>query len=427
LADELLREKLTLPSRVQGTALYMPAVRRVVISVYLRTGSRFEDERTSGISHFLEHMLFRGTELHPSAHTLASAFEDLGGTLNASTASDHGTLTIAVPRESFEPTLALLSEVIKSPLLADIELERGIIREELLDELDEKGQVISATSLGRKLSFPDHPLGAPLGGTLETVNSFTDADLRAHHARTYVGEGLVVAVAGPLEPTRVLASVEKYFSDVPAGTLISGPPIAPPKGPAFASAKHAGSSQTRVYVAHRSPGYRDPADRATEMLLRVLDDGLSTRLYHGLCDEGGLCYDVVGANEAFEDGGVFEIIADTAHERAPRVLEKILAITSDIAAHGPTELEFERALKRARWQLEAVLDDPGEVSDHAAFALLTGTAESADERLGELLSVTRQDVRDVAERIFSREGRAVVAVGLPNASAIQKMQQLAER
>lgn len=405
----------------------MPTVRRVVISLYLRTGSRFESEKSSGISHFLEHMVFRGTEAHPSAHALASAFEDLGGTLNASTASDHGTLTIAVPRESFEATLALLAEVVKSPLLADIELERGIIREELLEELDEKGNVISATSLGRRLAFPGHPLGALLGGTLDTVASFTDADLRAHHKMTYVGEGLSIAVAGPIAPDLAAEAISRRFKDLPIGARITGPPILPPRGPAFASARHSGSSQTRVYVAHRSPGYLDPADAATEMLLRILDDGLSTRLYHGLCDEGGLCYDVVGANESFDDGGIFEIIADTAHERAPQVLEKILAIASDVAENGPTEREFERARRRAQWQHDAVLDDPGELADHAAFALLTGTARLAEDRLAELLAVSRSDVRNAAGQIFDRTGRSVVAVGLPTAAAVNRLEQMTHR
>lgn len=412
---------------MQIAAIHMPTVRRVVLSVYLRTGSRFETPENSGISHFLEHMLFRGTETHRSAHALASAFEDLGGTLNASTATDHGTLTIAVPKESFEATLSLLGEVVQKPLFADIELERGIISEELLEELDEKGNIISATSLGRSLAFPSHPVGAPLGGTLETVAAFSEADLRVHHRRTYAGAGLTIAVAGPVAPERALAAIERAFVGLPEGTRLSSRSIAPPQGPVFASARHAGSSQTRVYIAHRSPGYLDRSDAAAEMLLRILDDGLSTRLYHGLCDEGGLCYDVVGANEAFEDGGVLEIIADTAHDRAPKVLEKALAIVSDLAESGPTEREFERARRRAHWQTEAILDDPGELADHAAFALLTGTSQTAELRLEELLAVTRGDVIDVANQIFTKSGRAVVAVGLPSASVVSRLEQIATR
>src|SRR5690606_21815679 len=113
--------------------------RRASVVLYLKTGSRFESPSENGLSHFLEHMLFRGTEEHPSAHALSTAFEDLGGSLEATTAADHGTLEINVPQENLSRALDLMGGVVRAPLLKDLELERGIIREEVLGDLSEEG------------------------------------------------------------------------------------------------------------------------------------------------------------------------------------------------------------------------------------------------------------------------------------------------
>jgi predicted Zn-dependent peptidase len=414
-----------LPSLCPIRALHLPSAHREVITLYLRTGSRYEEPAQSGISHFLEHMLFRGTSTHPSAHSLATAFEDLGGTLEATTATDHGTLAIAVPPESFEETLAHLADVVQAPLLTNLEPERNIISEEILEDLDDQGRVIDAVSLGRALIFPGHGMGRLITGTLETLESFTELDLKGHHSRTYVGSGMSMAFAGPIEQAKVLSEVGRRFASLPKGERLLDIAPAPMTGPRFEFVPHKGSSQTRVYVAFRTGGYRDRRDPALEMLLRILDDGLSTRLYHRLCDESGLCYDVGGSYEAFSDSGVVEIIADTAHDRAPRVLEKIFEILREISDHGPSDSEVTRAKKRARWQHQAVLDDAGEMADYLAYAALTGVAASPDLRLVELLGVSKLDIQETAVNLFDPRARAVVAVGAQKASALEKLRLLA--
>jgi len=415
-----------LASKAQVRAAFLPHTHREVIVIYLRTGSRYETAQQSGLSHFLEHMLFRGTASHPSAHLLASAFEDLGGTLEATTGTDYGTLAIAVPPESFSETLAHLAEVVSAPLLTDLEAERNIISEEILEDLDDQGRVVHALSLGRALAFPGHGMGRLITGPLENLQRFTVADLREHHSRTYVGQGMALAVAGPIAPELALAAIEHRFSTLPIGQELSVLAPPPMTGPAFDFVPRKGSSQTRVYTAFRTSGYLDPRDAALEMLLRILDDGLSTRLYHRLCDESGLCYDVQGSYEAFSDSGIVEISADTAHERVPRVLEKILAILNDVAEHGPLERELERARRRARWQHLAVLDDPGEIADYLGFSSLSGTALVPDLRLEELLAVSGADIREAAQALSRPASRVVVAVGQQKPAALEKLRALAE-
>src|SRR6187402_3013999 len=138
--------------------------RRAVLTLYFPTGSRFETEETSGTSHFLEHMLFRGSPRYPSSDSLAQAFEDLGGTLEASTSTSYGNLSITLPRENLPLVIGPLADVFQRPLLGQIEVERAIIREEILEDFDDAGQLIDGPSLVRALAFPGHGLGLPITG-----------------------------------------------------------------------------------------------------------------------------------------------------------------------------------------------------------------------------------------------------------------------
>ena len=201
----------------QLLAVQLPHARRQVLYAQLVIGSRFEAPEVSGLSHFLEHMLFRGVPSHPSSHALALAFERWGGTLAASTAADLGDLSVGVPAANFEHILAPFVEVFTSPLMRDIEVERGIVREEILETLDETGACVDAAELMRALVFAEHPLGLPIAGTVSHLERFDEALLQAHHRQFYVGAGTTVVSAGPLPPERVLRLFESAFAGVAAG------------------------------------------------------------------------------------------------------------------------------------------------------------------------------------------------------------------
>ena len=400
----------TLANGFRIVTVQLPTVHRVAIVAHLRVGSRYETPENNGVSHLLEHMLYRGIPGYPTAHEQALAFETLGGTLVAGTGSDSGSLAIACPRESFDATLELFARVYREPLLGGLDVEKRIVREEILEDLDEDGTLVDDYDLLRATAFEGHSLGLPVIGTVERIESFDVERLRRHHEKHYVGAGSVITVVGALDPHAVTEALARHFETLPAGTAAVISPPAPQVARRIRFVKRS-SSQTALRLGFRGGGIDDPNEPATELLLRILDDGNSTRLYTRLCDERGLAYDVAAGYEASDDAGLIDIGCDTAHDQTPTVLAEILDVVRSLRDAGPSEAELAKAKARHRWGLEELLDDPGDIAEYLADATLRGYARTPAERREQIDAVTTDAVRAAAERLFVPAGLNAVIVG----------------
>ncbi len=422
----LSHQDLVLSSGLPVVVVPQSNVHRAVAALFLRVGARYETPETNGLSHFLEHMTFRGTRTFPSAHTQALAFERLGGTLFAATSVDHGVMSIAVPPRNFERVIELLGEVATTPRFSDIEIERGIVREEILEDLDDDGRVIDADDLARKLIFEEHSLGYRITGGLETLSRFDEGMLRTHHGRHYTTSNALLCLSGNFDVKTSLAAAERAFHTMPKGSRVAS--TSPPNGQTRARFQYVKnqSSQTDLRIAFRAVSEHDALEPAVEMLLRVLDDGMSTRLYERICDRLGLCYDVSGMFESYEDDGVVDISAGMAHERATLVLKELFTLVDELAEHGPTPEELDKAKDRHLWSVEAMLDDPEEVAGFYGLSALTAGARTPMERHEQLASVTPAGVRDAAQRVFRPERMGVVAVGMLKRSEEAKMEKVVQ-
>ena len=334
------------------------AAHRAVLTMLFRVGSRYENSENNGISHFLEHMLYRGSPSYKTAHEQALAFEGLGASLYAATQADYGSMSLSLPPESLARATAIFAEVVEAPRFSAIEIERGIVREEILEDLDDEGRQIDADNLVRELVYGSHPLGFTITGSLEHLARFDRAMLRRHHARHYTAENAVLCFSGAVRPDACLRLAEKHFRGMGRGARIETAPAAmSQRSPRFLHIPNV-SSQTTLRIAFRAISDRDPREPALEMLLRVLDDGMSTRLYERICDDKGLCYDVGALYESYEDDGVFDVAAEVQHERVVEVAREIARLLGELAARGPSPAELDRAKARNLWQTQAMLDDP---------------------------------------------------------------------
>jgi predicted Zn-dependent peptidase len=348
----------SLPNGVRTVIVHRPHLHRAVVTALVGVGSRYEDRRSNGLSHLLEHMLFRGTAEHSDAHALNDAIERIGGDLAATTHSDYSTYELSIPPSAVGRACALVGAMLRAPAMANLSVEKAIVKEEILEDLDDDGQLLNPDALSRRQVFGRHPLGFPITGTIANVERFTDEDLRAHHRRFYAGPNVVVAVCSPQRASRVTPMIARGFSGLAHGEPCVPEPARIPQRRARIAYHPRLGSQTCVRLAFATPGEGASMARAIDLLTRVLHDGMSTRLHRRICDELGLAYEVNAGIELFRDVGVFEAGASVAHESVPRLVRELLSMFADLALEGPSEDEVEKAALRYAFELDALADDP---------------------------------------------------------------------
>ncbi len=415
----------TLSNGLRVVVVPQTALHRVAFGLFVGVGSRHESAADNGISHFLEHMLYRGTARHPSAHAQNLAFERLGGALSATTHADHTHLHVIGPPDSFAESMELLGEVVRAPRLGEIDVEKRIVREEILDDLDETGRHVDPDNVVRAVMFGDHPLAYPITGPIESLDGFTEERLRAHLARHWVATNSVLAVAGACDTREAFELAERCFGDMKTG--------APSEAPAWDAnkrgktrRKHVASpgSQTDLRLSWITPCERHAMGPAIEMLLRIIDDGMSTRLYKRLADDSGMVYDCSALWEPFLEVGALDLAAAMTPERMPEVADACLELVRDLADKGPTGDELAKAKRRHRWSVDAAIDHADELEVLAGGAVLFERTRGVAAQAERFDALTADDLRNAARTIFARENLYAVTVGTLTANgrlALRKM------
>ncbi len=402
----------TLPNGLRMIIAPQPELRSAHVGVYVRTGSRFETPPTNGLSHFLEHMIYRGTPTLRSAHEVNLAFESLGGYLYAATQVDFGVFSVTMPKASLKATVDLFGDVLTRPIFSDIDIEKEIVCEEILEDLDEEGRQVDADNLVKNLVYPNHPLGFTITGDEARVRSFTQAMLREHHSRFYTAANSVVVFSGAVEMDATVEIAARAFGDLPRGER--QPATTPPhtqKKPRLRLVDNV-SSQTELRVCLRAVGEHSQHRAAMDMLMRILDDGMSTRVYHRVCDNKGLCYNVSAAFDEYEDDGVLDFAAGCKHARTSVVAREMLDVMVELARTGPSEGELAKAQRRNAWELDATFDSPEDLGGFYAGGLLFDHFQTPEERLAENVRVTPREIQQLCAMLTQPERLNVVAVGL---------------
>jgi predicted Zn-dependent peptidase len=395
----------------------LPNLRRASATFHLRCGSRFETPQTNGLSHFLEHAVFRGCRHYATPFDINLRAESLGGYISASTSAEMTEFELSLPAQNLMAGLELLSDMLSTPRLEDLEIERRVVLEEIQEDLDQKGRSIDIDFLTRSRLWPDHGLGRSVIGPLENIHDFDTAALREHHAASYVANRAVVCVAGPFEIPAMTDFLRAQLSSWPPGSPM--PPLVAPHlapGPTYEHA-HRPGSQTSVRIAFHGPGERDPDYLASNLLLRVLDDGMSTRLHRRIFDELGLCYNVAADTENCADAGAFFVDALTSHDNADELVARLLELLAELLSGPIPETELEKAKHRARWSLEAMLDDARScatwLGEQALYLSPCGPMTRADE----YDALTREDLLRAARRLLSAKNLHATTVGVMSSKA----------
>lgn len=382
------------------------------VSVFVRVGSRHEDRRTNGLSHFLEHMFFRGCDGFPDSTALNSAMEDLGGYLDGYTTRDYSGYHSTVHPDYVRDATEILGRMFASPRFGEIDIERSIILEEILDALDHRGREIELDTIAHRAAFSGHPLGASIDGPRANLRRFSIADLEAHRRRFYGARNMVLCFAGRVDHRACLRAAQRSFGSLfPGQRAREGrPPPLPPGAPSF---HFVGSedSQTRARISFRAAPDAHADHPALILIRRVLDGGLSARLQVELVERRGIVYDIGADLESYSDTGLFDFELAAQHKKLGYALEELGRVIVGLAQDGVTREELDRVRRRARIGVELGLDSTTELSGWFGATQLFHPPITPEQRMEQLEALTVADVRRVARRYFRPERLTVAAVG----------------
>ena len=422
---ELPSESLTLGNGLRVRLVPLPHLQSATVSFFVRVGSRYETTQTNGLSHFLEHMLYRGTAVHPAAHELNLAIERLGGTLDAATHVDFTSYDLTLPPETISKGVELLAEVLQQPLLTELRTEKQIIREEILEDLNEEGEQIDVDNVSRRLLYPEHPLGFSILGSLENLDRFETDDLREHHSNHYSARNSVLCVTGAFDRGDIDKTIRSKFEGMPDGNAID-----PSRSPSDTAAErfsyvHEHGSQTDVRLSFHTPGVSSPEAPTLLLLDRVLDDGLSTRIHQTICEERGLAYEAFAGNDSLEDCGVFDFGASVEHRKAPYLVETVLELISELRRQPPTEEEVDKAKRRYLWALRTVRDDPEDAAHFMGSSALFGLPERVRTAAERVERVTPNEIQQAVQRYLDPKDAYLTCVGVLDDALLSSLRGLA--
>jgi predicted Zn-dependent peptidase len=397
----------TLPSGLRLTTEAMPHVRSVSVGVWLKRGSRHESDAESGVAHFVEHMLFKGTFTR-TAQQIAQTIDSIGGQLDAFTSKEYAGYYIKVLDEHLPLAIDLLSDMVMHPALApaDIAREQSVILEEIKMVEDAPDDLVH--EVFAEQFWARHPLGRPILGTPETVSSFTSEGLRRYFEQTYLAPNLIVAAAGRIEHAGVRALIERAFERLPtaAAPAVDVPPAITPG----VVVREKDIEQSHVCLGTAAYPQAHADRHALYVLNTILGGSMSSRLFQHIREDRGLAYAVWSSLMAFSDAGAMTIYAGCATDRVEEVVDLTIAELGGLRTTPVPADELQRAKDHLKGSLMLSLENTSSrMSQLAKQELTFGRQFTLDEILRSIDAVSAGDVQRVASDLF-KDGAVVATV-----------------
>lgn len=389
-----------------------PHLHSLDLTLYFKVGSRNDPDHKKGIAHFLEHMLFRGTQSYPSSLELEVAFEVLGGTVNAATDADSTCFYARIQPEELVAGMRVISSMVTEPLLEDVAVERHIILEEALEDIGEHGDEINPDVVVSRLLWPNHPLGEPVIGDSDGISNIDTDDLRQHLSKWYVPANAVLVGVGPVRHEQVLEAATDLFGgwqDI--GTPETMPfPDEPLGGPVIKVVQE-GASQMMVQVAFRGLSRRDEALPVLKVLRRVLAGGGSSRLHLALRERLGLVYAVDVTIGSYDETGCLAIDFSTAPDKLEQALKTLGGELALLCSVPVSDDELARVKKVYGAELAYSQDSVVELGARYGWGELMGVVRDIEDEQHIVEAVNGSAVRLLANELFTLENLVVAVIG----------------
>ena len=403
-----------LDNGLQVCTVRLAHVSRTHVSVMLRGGPVCEDDNTWGLSHVLEHMVFRGTRSHNDSRSVNLAADAFGGEIGGATYRDRVVFDTRVDPGSEEAAFQLLNEMLRFPRFEGFSVEKEVLREELFEMVDDEGQEVDPDNIALRRLFSGHVLARSIEGTLNTLEAFDTRATRAFHQASYGPEHTVLVVAGPIAHRRVLGSAKKIFSSwMPGPGARVGRPPRRLVSKKRADVVRTDLSQTSIRICFPCEGLMGPDRYALAMLCRILDDGPASRFQSNLIDSEGLAYSLWCAVDLFEERGVLEVGAQVQHDRVGKVVEAICHELRAVRQKQVHASELARVSARVRRDFRDMRDDPSLMADAVGRGIMVGLPFVPDSIEGQMNAVRSKNVLRASQRVLSPAQAVLAMVGRP--------------
>jgi len=418
--------RTTLPNGLRLVTAPIPHVRSVSIAFFFGVGSRYEPDDIAGVSHFIEHMVFKGSKRYPSAQIISETIEGVGGLLNASTDRETTVYTARIASRYFDQAMDMLADMVRQPVFAvdEVARERKVISEEIGMYMDDPGSWVGV--LANELFWLHTPLGREIAGTRETVQHMRAPDIRDYHARHYLPNNLVISVAGDVTPELVEETATRLLGDWKSQPAPVWTPCPPAADAPRVRLDYRETEQTNFDMLMMGLPYVDNDRYALSLLNTILGDSMSSRLFLEVRERQGLAYDVGSAPVQYHDTGAFSITAGVAPEQTEAALTAILREVARIRDELVSPQELARAKEYTRGRITLSQENTGSVSGwYGAQELELGEIHELDDELEHFDAVSREDIRRVAQRIFSEEWLRLALIGPhKDAAAFERLLRL---
>lgn len=390
---------------------HMPHTQSVSIVLYVGTGSRYETSEEAGISHFVEHMCFKGTRRRPTSQEISETIEGLGGVLNAATDRELTSYWCKVPSNHFQLALDVMADIIHEPLLdlVEVEKERRVILEELSMTYDVPSY--RADLLIDEVMWPNQPLGRDVGGTRESVTNITKDMLMQYMQRQYTIPNLVVSIAGNIPHEEAVEAVDIHFRNWTSHQPSPWFPAEDGQSAPRMSLERRKTEQAHICIAFKGLSSTHPDRYALDMLNAVLGEGMSSRLFLELREKQSLVYDVHTTTSHLKDCGTFIAYAGVDPKNTRKAIQSILGELNRIK-DGVLEEELHKAREYLKGRLVLRMEDSRSVAAWmGAQEILNDQLLTVEQVLARVDAITTEDVQRVANRLLVTEKLSIAIVG----------------
>jgi len=399
----------TLPSGIRVVSERVPSVRSVALGFWVRTGSRDESPAQAGLSHFLEHLLFKGTERFSSLE-IDETFDAMGAEVNAGTGKETTSVYSRFLDRHLDRAFDVLSDMVLRPSYPDIDSERQVVIEEIAmyeDEPSDKVHDVLSTAI-----FGDHPLGRPIIGQAEVVGSVPVPDIAAYHDARYVPPNLVVAAAGSIDHDRLVALVDGALTGQAGGGEIARPEPAP-QSAAPQMRFHAKETE-QYHLCLGAPGVARGDERrfALRVLDTILGGSTSSRLFQEVREKRGLAYAVYSYASQYVDSGHVGVYVGTRPDNVAEAMDVIGTELRRICDEGVSEAELDRARENVKGRTTLAMEStPARMNRLGSSLLMDVPLLTLDEVLARIDAVTLEDVRVLTGELFDPSRMSAAGVG----------------